>query len=161
MRGIGNLAPAARGRAKAIAVWREQLARERDLPRSWVLDDATLFAVAHAAPKDAAALESIKALNARFAASLLETLATVNTEAPDEEPPVSDLRPTPEQKALIERLNQVVDARAKELQLSAEVLAPRGEIKSIALGNRQSPALAGWRAGEIGSRLLQALPQAA
>ncbi|HEY2686568.1 MAG TPA: ribonuclease D [Steroidobacteraceae bacterium] len=159
MRGIGNLAAAARGRAKAIAVWRERLARERDLPRSWILDDAALFAVAHAAPKSPAALESIKPLNARFAASLLETLAAA-TEDSDDAPPM-DLRPTPEQKALIDRLNKVVDARAKELQLSSEVLAPRGEIKSIALGNRTSPALSGWRADEIGTRLLAALPEAA
>lgn len=160
MRGIGNLAPAARGRAKAIAVWRERVARERDLPRSWILDDQTLFAVAHAAPKDAGALEGIKPLNARFAASLLEALAAVSLNDTDEPQP-PDLRPTPEQKALIERLNKVVDARAKELQVSAEVLAPRGEIKSIALGNRSSPALSGWRVEEIGARLLQALPEAA
>ena len=160
MRGIGNLLPAARSRAKAIAVWRERTAREKNLPRSWILDDAALFAIAHAAPEDVAALEAVKPLNARFAASLLETLATAGSEAPDETP-AQDLRPTPEQKALIERLNGLVDARAKELQVSAEVLAPRGEIKSIALGGRDTPALSGWRAQEIGGRLLEALPAAA
>ena len=39
-----------RARAKAIAVWREKLARERDLPRAWILSDAALFSIAQANP---------------------------------------------------------------------------------------------------------------
>jgi ribonuclease D len=58
---------------------------------------------------------------------------------------------------LIERLNKLVDARAAELNVSAEVLAPRGELKSLALGRRDSPALSGWRLGEVGTALLNVL----
>jgi ribonuclease D len=157
IRGIAQLAPQVRARAKAIAIWRERLARDRDLPRAWILDDAALFGIAHAGPETAAALESVKPLNERFATSLLQELKTVAQAEPCDLEPARDLRPSPEQKALIETLNKVVDARAKELQVSAEVLAPRGEIKSIALGDRDSAALKGWRAGEIGEPLLQAL----
>jgi ribonuclease D len=160
IRGIAQLEPAIRARAKAIAIWRERLARDRDLPRSWILDDAALFAIAHAGPQTPAALESVKPLNERFAASLLQDLALVAQSDPADLEPARESRPTPEQKALIEALNKVVDARAQELQVSAEVLAPRGEIKSIALGNRDSPALQGWRADEIGQRLLQGLKAA-
>jgi ribonuclease D len=161
IRGIAQLAPAIRARAKVIAIWRERLARDRDLPRAWILDDAALFAIAHSGPETAAALESVKPLNERFATSLLADLAAVAQAEPEDLTPARDARPTPEQKALIESLNKVVDARAQELQVSAEVLAPRGEIKSIALGNRDSPAFQGWRAEEIGQRLLQALTAAA
>jgi ribonuclease D len=157
IRGIAQLAPQIRARAKAIAIWRERVARDRDLPRAWILDDAALFAIAHAGPETAAALESVKPLNERFATGLLQDLAAVAQSETQDTEPARDSRPSPEQKALIESLNKVVDARAKELQVSAEVLAPRGEIKSIALGDRDSPALKGWRAEEIGQRLLQAL----
>jgi ribonuclease D len=71
--------------------------------------------------------------------------------------PVQDSRPTPEQKALLDRLIKIVDARAAELQVSAEVLAPRGELKALAMGRRDTHALQGWRREEIGTRLLAAL----
>jgi ribonuclease D len=51
-----------------------------------------------------------------------------------------------------------VDARAAELQVSAEVLAPRGELKALAMGKRDTHALTGWRRQEIGTRLLETLP---
>ena len=67
-----------------------------------------------------------------------------------------------EQKALIERLSKIVDSRAAELEVSAEILATRGELKSIAMGTRASAlrdshALTGWRREEIGTRLLEAI----
>jgi ribonuclease D len=160
LRGIAQLPPKSRGFAKAIAIWRERLARDRDLPRAWILDDAALFAIAQAAPESKAALDAVKPLNERFAASLLEALASAAQAEPTDLEPAADLRPTAEQKALIERLNKVVDARAQELKVSAEVLAPRGEIKAIALGDRDTSAFQGWRAGEIGAALLTALEAA-
>ena len=68
---------------------------------------------------------------------------------------MQESRPTPEQKALLDRLSKIVDARAAELGLSAEVLAPRGELKALAMGRRDSHALSGWRLQEIGARLLE------
>src|SRR5216684_4643974 len=46
LRGLAQLAPASRARAKVIAVWREKLARTRDLPRAWILPDADIFSIA-------------------------------------------------------------------------------------------------------------------
>src|SRR5580658_7563120 len=75
LRGIGQLAPEPRARARAIAVWREKLARERDLPRAWILSDAAVFSIAQADPATAAALNAVQPMNERFAATLLEALA--------------------------------------------------------------------------------------
>jgi len=157
LRGIAQLEPKARARAKALAVWRERLARERDLPRAWILADAAIFSIAHAAPADTAALEAVQPLNERLAAGVLEALQAAAAAPLEDSEPSQDSRPTAEQKALMERLNKVVDARAAELQISAEVLAPRGELKALALGKRESPALAGWRLEEVGSALLNVL----
>jgi ribonuclease D len=153
LRGLAQLAPQPRARAKTIAVWREKLARTRDLPRAWILSDADIFAVAQGGSPP---------LNERLAASLEGALDAAANEAWDPEPG-QDARPTPEQKALIERLNKIVDSRAAELQISAEVLATRGELKALAMGTREgamcnSHALTGWRREEIGLRLLDALP---
>jgi ribonuclease D len=156
LRGIGQLGPAPRARAKAIAIWREKLARARDLPRAWILADAALFAIAQANPTSREALERIQPMNDKFAATLLEALSRAPG-ADENDEPVQDLRPTPEQKALADRLAKIVDARAAELKVSAEVLAPRGELKALAMGKRDTHALVGWRLEEIGTRLQSAL----
>jgi ribonuclease D len=147
LRGLAQLAPAARTRAKAAAVWRERLARARDLPRAWILPDAAIFAVAQG---------SLPPLNDSLAASLQGALEAASKGAQDQEPP-QDARPTPEQKAVIERLGKIVDACAAELEVSAEILAPRGELKSLGMGSRDTHALTGWRREAIGTRLLEAM----
>ena len=147
LRGLAQLAPPARARAKAAAVWRERLARSRDLPRAWILPDAAIFAVAHG---------SVPPLNDGLAASLQGALAEASQDAEDQEPP-QDARPTPEQKAVIDRLGKIVDARAAELEVSAEILAPRGELKALGMGSRDTHAMTGWRREEIGTRLLEAM----
>ena len=147
LRGLAQLAPESRARAKTIAVWREKLARVRDLPRAWILPDAAIFSVAQGAAPP---------LNDGLAANLIEALEAASNEAWDEEPS-QDARPTPEQKALIERLGKIVDSRAAELEVSAEILAPRGELKALAMGKRDAHALTGWRLEEIGTRLLEAI----
>jgi ribonuclease D len=156
LRGIGQLPAEPRSRAKALAVWREKLARERDLPRAWILEDAAIFSIAHANPATSAALEAVQPMNEKFAATLLQALRGSSVSAADHEP-IQDARPTPEQKALLDRLSKIVDARAAELSVSPEVLAPRGELKALATGKRETHALTGWRKEEIGTRLVAAL----
>ena len=161
LKGIGELDPKPRARAKSVAIWREKLARERDLPRAWIIPDAAIFAVAHANPGSRAALGALAAMpanfNDAFGAGLLRTLHEESTVPVADLNPGQDSRPTPEQKALTLRLAKIVDARAAELQVSAELLAPRGELKALAMGKRDSHALAGWRRGQIGERLLENL----
>jgi ribonuclease D len=161
LRNVRQHPPAVRARAKALAVWREKIARARDLPRGWILADDAIFAVAAADPADPAALTdalpSRRPMKDSLAESLLEALRGGATEEVADAEPGRDARPTPEQRAVIDRLNRVVDARAAELELSPEILAPRGELKALAMGDRHGQALSGWRLEIIGKRLLEAL----
>jgi ribonuclease D len=161
LRGLGQLDPVPRARARSIAVWREKLARERDLPRAWIISDAAIFSVALARPKTRAALASVEGIpsnfNEGFAAALLSIIEDEPDGAPEDAIPSQDARPTPDQKATAARLARIVDARAAELEVSPELLAPRGELKALAMGKRDSHALGGWRRAEIGARLLEAL----
>jgi ribonuclease D len=93
-----------------------------------------------------------------LAAELFEALRDGAGEAMDSSP-AADLRPTPEQKALADRLAAVVDAHAAALAVSAEILATRGELKALAMGARDVSALKGWRRAEIGERLLRVLDE--
>jgi ribonuclease D len=93
---------------------------------------------------------------------LLDALNTTSGQDPTDLSPGQESRPTPEQKALLDRLIQTVDARAAELAVSAEILAPRGELKALAMGTLagslgSTRALTGWRSQEIGTRLLACL----
>ena len=161
LRGIAQLEPESRGRAKALAVWRERVARDRDLPRSWILADAAVFDVAQTNPKSAGELRSLRSIpasfNEGFAAGLLEALRAESQSGPADLQPGLEARPTPAQKALAVELGKIVDARAAELGVSAEILSPRGELKALAMGARDAHALTGWRRSEIGERLLERL----
>ena len=161
LRGLAQLEPASRGRAKALAVWRELLARDRNLPRSWIIADAAIFDLAQANPASIAQLRAVPSIpasfNESFAASLLAALSGEARSAPEDLEPSQESRPNPAQKALAQELNKIVDARAAELGVSAEILAPRGELKALAMGRRDAHALSGWRRSEIGERLLAQL----
>ena len=159
LRGLRQLPPAQRARARVLAVWRERLARERDLPRGWIIPDAAIFDLAQINPTSRAQLEAARSLpqpmNNTIAESLLEALRENSRAEVTDQEPGQDSRPTPEQRAVIERLARLVDARATELGVSAEILAPRGELKALALGARDLNSLAGWRLKEIGEKLLE------
>jgi ribonuclease D len=158
LRGLAQLPPRPRSRAKAIAVWREQVARSRDLPRSWILPDAAIFELAEANPTSVPGLVGVRGMpagfNAGFAAELLATLREEGRAEPSDLEPSQEIRPTPEQKAVAQRLAQIVDARAASLGVSAEILAPRGDLKALAIGRRDVHAITGWRRAEIGEELL-------
>jgi ribonuclease D len=160
LRALQKLPPAMRARAKVLAVWREKTARLKNLPRGWILDDEALFRTAESLPATpaalAAALSSRRPMSEALAEDLLEVLRDSESGAKDTAP-ARDLRPTPEQKALADRLAGVVDAHAAALAISAEILATRGELKALALGSRDVAALKGWRGAEIGEKLLAAL----
>ena len=161
LKGVSQLPPRAAAIAKALAVWRERLARERDLPRSWILSDQAIFSLAQADPRSAAAMQAASAetadLPAAAAASLLETITSGGPGAPDTEAAAPDVRPTTEQKALINRLGQIVDQRAADLGVSPEILATRSELKAMVMNGSETAAQRGWRREEIGERLLAAL----
>jgi ribonuclease D len=161
LRNLNQLPPAAQARVRALAVWRERMARERDLPRGWIVDDAGIFKIALANPGTRAALSAAlsppRPMNDGLAEGLLEALRRAPPEEAADRELARDSRPTPEQRALINRLAAVVDARAADLGVSAEILAPRGELKALAMGEREVPSLAGWRRAEIGERLREAL----
>jgi len=158
LRGLAQLPPRPRQRARALAAWREREARERDLPRSWILSDTAILESAQAFPQDEQGLRQLLRLADGFPQALAEGALTAMREASRQDPgdmePARDSRPTSEQKSLAERLAKRVDARAAQLGVSAEILAPRGELKALAQGARGTTCLQGWRRDVIGAELL-------
>ena len=66
-------------------------------------------------------------------------------------------RPDPAQVAIVKRLADIAADIAKQLEISAEVLATRRELEKLATGRRDISLLRGWRQQVAGERLLAAL----
>ena len=57
----------------------------------------------------------------------------------------------------MKEMQKKVSAVSEELELAAELLAPRKELSAIMLGNRESRVLNGWRRELVGDQLLDLL----
>ena len=145
---------------RAVAAWREEEARTRDLPPGWVLKDPSVVEVARRSPQDAAALGRLRGLgnlSASAAQRLLEALArAADAEAPRaarELPPGLARR-----VAAASALGAVlVRARCEGADIAPELVATRAELESfveaLANGQQEHALLSGWRRELVGAEL--------
>ncbi len=153
VKGAGQLADEPLEMLERLAEWREQEARRRDLPRSFVIRDEALIGLAASRPGPMRERQ-LSALAApvirRHAGALAEILGG---------PPRSDfVRPSAlvaldgEQRERIKTWQQAVASLASEIGLEPALLASRRELTRLVRGER--PAwLDGWR-GQLLSGLL-------
>jgi len=67
-------------------------------------------------------------------------------------------RATPEENALVAKLQQIVREEAAALEMSCEVIATRRDFEALVFKDRGEPlVLRGWRRGVVGEKLLSAL----
>lgn len=160
LRWSAELDPARAGLARRLAAWRERRAIDRDRPRSWILDDSGLRALVLAAPREPAALAALQELTPGFVErsgpEILELIqkAELPARLP---PPAARTRPDPQHTALVKRLSDALRERAGQLSISPEILATRRELEALASGSRDVDVLRGWRAEQVGARLLALL----
>jgi ribonuclease D len=172
VRGAGRLSRRQLGVLRALAAWRDREARRRDLPRSFVLKEDLLLALATRHPKAARDLERLPALDTRQAARDGATWLALIQEAlerPEAElPPAPERLPfTPVVRQLEDRLRQLVAERALALTIPPEVLCARRNLGALLRSALVDPAprlpreLSGWRREVIGEDLLAAVRAAA
>jgi ribonuclease D len=160
LKGARNLRGRARAAAARLASWREQKAVRSDRPRQWIMKDAVLLEIASAGPQDQESLTSINGLAPktlrRTAKTILEILKDARSDEIDYEPPQ---KPNEKQKAILKEMQAAISACAEELEIPAEIIAPRKELSSSLNGNRDSRVFTGWRRQLIGESLLEMLKQ--
>jgi ribonuclease D len=142
-----------------LAAWRERRAAEKDRPRTWILEDAGLRALAIRAPRTMEQLARIEELTPGFVersgGMLLQLIH--DADLPATLPPLPPrARPDPEVQARVKHLSTIVAKRATELGVAAEVLATRRELESIVRGESTAEVLSGWRRDVVGAELLAA-----
>lgn len=172
LRAAGRLTPPQLGVLRALAAWRDTEARRRDIPRSFVVKDDALVALAQRQPKDAEELARVKDLDPRQAKrdgdSFLELIrAALQQPAADLPAAPTAALSTPAGRDLERRLRETARKRAEELGMAPEVLVTRRPIEALVrstlLDRRpQLPEeLAGWRLPVIGQALLDDAKEAA
>jgi ribonuclease D len=162
LKALGRLKPSEQAAARAIAEWRERRAIESDKPRGWILADEVIYALATIAPRTVADLEAVGSLPPAVVRKRGEELLAL-MQAAVESPGMADVqnapqRATPEENALVTRLQQILRSAAGALELSPEVIATRRDVEALVFKDRgESAVLRGWRRGVVGEKLLAAL----
>jgi ribonuclease D len=157
-----------RGRQLAIlqklASWRETQARERDLPRKWVLKDEVMIELSRRIPSDMPGLSKIRGLEPgliRREGQVLLDLIASGAEAPREQWPQDKARVKPlsaNQDAMVDLLSAALHLVADQHQLSPLAIASRKELERMVRGEADCTLLEGWRhllAGKALQELMQ------
>jgi ribonuclease D len=162
VKGLGRMPAAAQHRAAHLARWREEEAMRRNRPRRWIVDDEILCRLAERMPQTAEDLAKIDGLppklRDRAGAALLDVLH--QPVAPDAPPLVSDRRPEAEERQRAQKLLAALRQIAEEEQVSATLIATRGDIEALARHGAAAdiPLLRSWRREVAGEKLLALLP---
>jgi ribonuclease D len=152
-----------RGRQLAVlqtlAEWRERQARERDLPRKWVLKDDVMIELSRRLPRDAGGLAKIRGLEPglirREGGTLLELIER-GAAVPREQWPSEKGRSKPmsvREEALVDLLSAALRLIADEHQLSPMAIASRKELERFVRGEQGCALCEGWRHSVAGARL--------
>ncbi|HXO20966.1 MAG TPA: ribonuclease D [Thermoanaerobaculia bacterium] len=168
VRGMGRLNRRQLGVLQALAAWRDREARRRDLPRSFVLKNDLLLALATRQPADPGDLRRLPGFDPRQSArdgSLWLDLIREAKARPDSELPPETPRPpaTPAARELETKLRKIVAATAADLGLSPELLAARRTLDALLQSAWNDPQprlpreLEGWRREVVGEELLRAV----
>ncbi|MDH5821589.1 ribonuclease D [Luteimonas sp. RD2P54] len=137
-----------RHRLLRLLRWRDRWARERDRPRSWVLDNELAALIARDPPADQAGLQRVLDGHPKASRKLAEPMwQALETPLPDE-----GLAPEPVEEVDRKRLRalqEAVSARSAELDLPDGVLASRRWLERLLQQGDWPPALSGWRRAQL------------
>jgi ribonuclease D len=164
---VGQLSPAARAVAKALAAWRERTAAAENRPVGSVLADASLVETAKRRPTTVQALERIRGVQPSTLRRRADAILAAVQRGLDAEPLEFEngerLDSSPMDAPLIALAESLVRARALDAGLAYELIAARSDlapIVSAARRGRPEPAvrtLQGWRRNLVGAELLDLL----
>ncbi|MEL7229060.1 MAG: ribonuclease D [Pseudomonadota bacterium] len=147
---------------KAVAQWREEEARERDIPRGRVMKDDAVYEIAQQHPKDTKALSRLRALprgfeNSRHAEGLLDAIADAMAIEEADLPKVPRPTRSPEGTgAATELLKVLLKTVAERHGVAAKVIATSDDLEKIAADDHaEVPALSGWRMKLFGRQALE------
>ena len=150
---------------RRLAEWREREAQRRDVPRRRVLKDEAIVEIASEMPRSVEELKRLRGLSEGMAKgpqgeAILKIVREVLA-LPEEALPKPEKRrkPHPEgTQARADILKLALKIVAEREGIAARLIASAADLERIAAGERDVPALAGWRRkvfGELAEALLR------
>ncbi|HSB95497.1 MAG TPA: ribonuclease D [Spongiibacteraceae bacterium] len=141
-----------------LCVWREQQARERNVPRGRIVKDPQCIEIARCLPRTLSELAAVAELHPQQVrnegAQLLELVARAR-ELPAADYPLPPEPPlSREWGERLKRLRALIAERALDLNMPAEVLARKRDCELLLRTGALPDSLKGWREAEIGAPLL-------
>jgi len=147
---------------QALAMWREEQAMDRDIPRKWVVRDDALLEIAQNAPKSSDDLARVRSLKPNVArgddgaamlAAVKRALASPEDswpEVPKRSPKRGDIGP------LVALLQALLQQRCEAHDVAPSIVAKRSDLDRIASEvDPDVPALKGWRRTLFGADALE------
>ena len=143
---------------EALAKWREARARERDLPKSFLVRDNVLLALSQATQPSLDTLHEV-GLHAKAIRRDGETLLALIEEAREAPPPSPLPGPLqPAQRQQVKALRECVAGIAEQLNLKPDVLVRRRWLEALVRDPSRLPEpLTGWRHDLVARPLLERL----
>lgn len=149
--------------AREVAQWRETLAKNKDIPRRWVLSDEHIIEICKKNPKTIDELYSIrgvsKCLDVSSAREVLGALKIANKCEKKDWPVIDDGKCSePNVDEIVPLLSALVAKRAKDNEISSLLLASNHDLVDLARGHfKTSSLLKGWRKVVVGDELCKLL----
>ncbi|MEL6968353.1 MAG: ribonuclease D [Pseudomonadota bacterium] len=147
---------------KAVAQWREEEARSRDVPRGRVIKDDAIYEIAQQHPGDEKALSRLRALpngfeRSRHVDGLLDAVASALAVPHNELDPIPRAPRSPEGTgAAAELMKVLLKVVCEEHGVAAKIIATADDLEKIAADdNANVPALKGWRKELFGNTALE------
>jgi len=146
------------GRLKSLAGWREQEARDKNLPRGRIVKDETLADIASHPPRQQEDLVKVRGLStswkgndigARLMTAIRDAEPLPREEMPERDPGRPGLG---KEGALVaDLLKLLLKIRSREINVASRLLARSDDLESLAAGVRNGlPILEGWRFEQFG-----------
>ncbi|MDA0788200.1 MAG: ribonuclease D [Proteobacteria bacterium] len=159
IKGTNRLNPQQLNVLRAVAAWREQQARKRDMPRNRILDNKALLAIARRKLTSRQELEAQAGLSFRQARrigdELIEIASTARATPEDQYPDSEEVR-GPIDSQQLKALRRHADELAEALQVAPELLVKRRHLEELlAPDGELSEELLGWRRGAVVRALQQ------
>lgn len=146
------------GRLKALAGWRENEARSKNLPRGRIVKDETLADLASHPPKKQEDLVKVRGLSAAWKGNdigerLMKAIKSAEPLPREEMPDYGPRRAGPgKEGALVaDLLKLLLKIRSREINVASRLITRSDELEALAAGEREDlQILSGWRYEQFG-----------
>lgn len=146
---------------QTLAAWREQRAREENIPRNWIVKDEILLNLARLKPTSLEGIRIIRGVDERLLKRHGETLIHLIQQPPAAVPVTEPLqrtsRKTSTREALLDLLSAVVKLNAEQHAMNHTLLATRKDLEQFLDTPEDSKLMDGWRKDMIGEELMAVL----